>query len=132
MAITFTGTDLNPSSRMLKVTATAGEGSIVVATRNQTTGVITSSYLSTSQLALMTSRITEMALLVANGDLSNLNYMLACFIAFSDLTGVATPLASVAAGVESLSLTGLVDNQAVYVVATVPHSIMGPVALAPM
>lgn len=132
MAILSTLTDINNITRMMKLTATAGEGTVTILERDQATGALSSSYLSAYHLTLITDKINQVLSLVAPGDLPLMAYLLQSFVRLSDFTGIATPLGNVAAGVERLQLTGLIDNQAVYVIAAIPHSVSDFAVIAPL
>ena len=130
--INFTGTNINDITRMLKLTATAGEGRVTILSRNQGTGALSSSYLTAYQLGLIAERVNALTPLIAGADLSIIAYILQALLNLADLTGIATPEGRVAAGIEYLDVVGLIDNQPTYVVATVPHSIVGGIGIAPL
>jgi len=132
MAVLSTITELNSITRMLKLTTNAGETSVTILQRDQASGVLSSSYLSAYHLSLIADKVNQILPLIDVADLSLLAYLPQSFLQIADLTGIATPLGTVSAGVEYLNLVGFINLQPTYVIVQIPHSIAQLSSIAPL
>lgn len=124
MAINFTPTDFNNLVRLMKLTATAGEQSLTLLTRNLATGALASNYLSAYHLKLLAEREAQIRAATV-GDSALVKRVIQSLLSITDSTGVIHANIRVLGGVESLELEGFVNNQPAYVMVVIPHSPAG-------